>query len=151
MPRGGQVGNKNGFRHGYYSLFALRKGGKKDLRRRFWRAFEERKQEYVSALGEDVSPQELTLIEDTVWMDFYVAAFDGYLAQRNIVRKGRPHPCFDTRTKLAAHRRENIKLFGLYRRAKDIPDLAQELAKLNKPSTAQEGGITKADERSCFK
>lgn len=120
VPRGGQVGNKSGSKHGYYSLVALRKEGKKDLRRRFWRVFEERKGEYTSALGGDVSTQELTIVEDTVWADFYIAAFDSYLSQRNIIRKGRPHPCFEVRIKLAAHRRENLKLLGTKRRVKEM-------------------------------
>jgi hypothetical protein len=51
----------------------------------------------------------------------YIASLDNYLMQlKSLVRKGKPHPVLDIRTKLAAHLRENLKALGLQRRAKRI-------------------------------
>jgi len=107
-----------------YSLTAARKRGKIDRRTTFGKAFEARKKDYVDDLGGDLSVMELTLVEDTVWDDFYAAAYDAYLSSlKSIVRKGRPHPIVDARTKLAAQRRENIKTLGLKRVPKGIDGL----------------------------
>ena len=51
----------------------------------------------------------------------YVASLDNYLmGLKSLVRKGRPHPVLDIRTKLAAHLRENLKALGLQRRVKRL-------------------------------
>jgi hypothetical protein len=64
---------------------------------------------------------ELAIVEDTVWTDFYAVAYDAYLSSlKSVIRKGRPHPIVDARTKLAAHRRENLKTLGLKRVAKQV-------------------------------
>jgi hypothetical protein len=109
-------------KHGVYSLTAARKSGKLDKRTSFGKAFERRKAEYVSHLGSDqLSAMELAIVEDTVWTDFYTAAYDLYLSGlKSVIRKGRPHPIVDARTRLAAHRRENLKTLGLKRVAKQI-------------------------------
>jgi hypothetical protein len=39
---------------------------------------------------------------------------------KSVIRKGRPHPIVDARTRLAAHRRENLRLLGLKRVAKTL-------------------------------
>jgi hypothetical protein len=63
----------------------------------------------------------LVIIEDTVWSDFYIATYDQYLSGlKSTVRKGRPRPIVDARARLAAHRRENIKLMGLKRISKTL-------------------------------
>ena len=50
---------------------------------------------------------ELAIIEDTVWTNFYALAYDIYLSRlKSVIRKGRPDPVVDSRTRLAAHRRE---------------------------------------------
>ncbi len=80
------------------------------------------------------------MIHDTVKTEFYVEEKEAYLdSLKRRIRKGREHPLMEARRKDRAHIRENVKLFGLKRIPKDIPDLAQELARLNKPSKAQEG------------
>jgi hypothetical protein len=119
---GGPPGNKKAVKHGVYSLTAARKGGKIDKRTSFGKAFEARKREYVSHLGGDqLSSMEIAIIEDTVWTDFYTAAYDAYLSGlKSVIRKGRPHPIVDARTKLAAHRRENLKTLGLKRVAREL-------------------------------
>jgi hypothetical protein len=126
---GGPPGNQKA-EHGVYSLTAARRRGKIDKRTSFGRAFERRKAEYVAHLGGDqLSAMELAIIEDTVWTDFYTTAYDLYLSSlKSVIRKGRPHPIVDARTKLAAHRRENLKTLGLKRVAKTL-SLHEILAK----------------------
>jgi hypothetical protein len=100
---------------------AKRKVGKIDKRTSFGQLFERCKREYIAHLGGDVSAMELRIIEDTVWTDFYTTNYDVYLSSlKSTVRKGRPHPIVDARTRLAAHRRENLKLLGLKRVAKTL-------------------------------
>lgn len=112
-------GNTNAIKHGVYFLTAARKRGKIDRRTSFGKAFEARKKIYLTDLGSDLSAMEDTIVEDTVWTDFYCASFDAYLSSlKSPIRKGRPHPLVDARTKLAAHRRENIKVLGTKRRVR---------------------------------
>lgn len=117
---GAPLRNQNAVKHGVFSLTAARIRGKVDRRTSFGRAFEARRKEYVAHLGGDqLSAMELTLIEDTVWTDFYAAAYDVYLSSlKSVIRKGRPHPIVDARTRLAAHRRETLKTLGLKRVSK---------------------------------
>ena len=62
----------------------------------------------------------------------YVGSLDAYLTQlKTLVRKGRIHPVLGERTRLAGHLRENLKTLGLKRVAKDVPDLARELARVS--------------------
>ena len=104
-----------------------------DKRTAFGQAFGKRVAEYVSHLGGDLSAMELAIVEDTVWTDFYTAAYDAYLSSlKSVIRKGRPHPIVDARTKLAAHRRENLKTLGLKRVAKTL-SLTEILANDEKP------------------
>jgi hypothetical protein len=120
---GGPPGNQKAVKHGVRGLQKARRVGKIDKRTSFGQAFERRKREYISHLGggDQLSAMELAIIEDTVWTDFYVTAYDVYLSSlKSVIRKGRPHPIIDARTKLAAHRRENLKTLGLKRRAKEI-------------------------------
>jgi hypothetical protein len=73
------------------------------------------------------------IIEDIVWTDFYTTNYDVYLSSlKSVVRKGRPHPIVDARTRLAAHRRENLKTLGLKRVAKTL-SLNEILAKDDQP------------------
>lgn len=131
--------NQNAVKHGVYSLTAARIRGKVDRRTSFGRAFEARKKEYVAHLGGDqLSAMELTLVEDTVWTDFYTAAYDVYLSSlKSVIRKGRPHPIVDSRTRLAAHRRENLKALGLKRvsKQKSLQEIIAE--------SESENGVTK--------
>jgi hypothetical protein len=122
---GGPPGNQHAKKHGVRGLQKARRVGKIDKRTSFGQAFERRKREYVSHLGGDqLSAMELAIVEDTVWTDFYVTAYDIYLSKlKSVIRKGRPHPIVDARTKLAAHRRENLKTLGLKRVAKRVLDV----------------------------
>jgi hypothetical protein len=120
---GGPPGNQHAKKHGVRGLQIARRVGKIDKRTSFGQAFERRKREYVSHLGgsDQLSAMELAIVEDTVWTDFYVTAYDVYLSSlKSVIRKGRPHPIIDARTKLAAHRRENLKTLGLKRVAKTL-------------------------------
>jgi hypothetical protein len=119
--RSGPPGNKNAVKHGVHSLTAMRKRGKIDRRTSFGRAFEARKKEYMGDLGDDASVMLHGIVEDTVWTEFYIASYDQYLAGlKSIICKGRPHPITEARTRLAAHKRENIKLMGLKRVTKAL-------------------------------
>lgn len=116
---GGPPGNQHAKKHGVRGLQIARRIGKIDKRTSFGQAFERRKREYIPHLGGEVSAMELAIIEDTVWTDFYTTNYDVYLSSlKSVVRKGRPHPVVDARTRLAAHRRENLRLLGLKRVAK---------------------------------
>jgi len=118
---GGPVGNQKAVKHGVRGLQAARKLGKIDKRTAFGQAFEKRKREYIAHLGGDVSTMEMAIIEDSIWTDFYITNYDAYLASlKSVIRKGRPHPIIDARTRLAAHRRDNLKLLGLKRKAKVV-------------------------------
>jgi hypothetical protein len=113
---GGPTGNQKAVKHGLHGLKRMRKIGKLDKRTSFGQAFERRKRDYIAHLGGDLSAMELAIVEDTVWTDFYTTAYDLYLSGlKSVIRKGRPHPIVDARTKLAAHRRENLKTLGLKR------------------------------------
>jgi hypothetical protein len=118
---GGPPGNQHAKKHGVRALQIARRVGKIDKRTSFGQAFERRKREYIAHLGGEVSAMELAIIEDTVWTDFYTTNYDVYLSSlKSVVRKGRPHPVVDARTRLAAHRRENLKLLGLKRVSKTL-------------------------------
>jgi hypothetical protein len=113
---GGPPGNQKAVKHGVRGLQIARRVGKIDKRTSFGYAFEKRKREYIAHLGGEVSAMELAIIEDTVWTDFYTTNYDVYLSGlKSTIRKGRPPPIVDARTRLAAHRRENLKLLGLKR------------------------------------
>jgi hypothetical protein len=116
---GAPPGNHNAVTHGVNSLIAKRRHGKIDKRTSFGRAFEARKKEYLGELADDVSVMLAAIVEDTVWTEFYIVEYDRYLASlKSVIRKGRPHPIVEARTKLAAHKRENIRIIGLERRHK---------------------------------
>src|SRR5262245_38123593 len=128
---GGPPGNQKAVKHGVRGLQIARRIAKIDKRTAFGQAFEKRKREYIAHLGGDVSAMELAIIEDTVWTDFYTTNYDVYLASlKSVIRKGRPHPIVDARTRLAAHRRENLRTLGLKRVAKTL-SLTEILAKEN--------------------
>ena len=119
---GGPPGNQHAKKHGVRGLQIARKVGKLDKRTSFGKAFERRRAEYVAHLGGDqLSAMELAIVEDTVWTDFYTTAYDLYLSSlKSVIRKGRPHPIVDARTRFAAHRRENLKTLGLRRVTKSL-------------------------------
>ena len=69
----------------------------------------------------DRQDDRLEIIVDTIKVMLYVGSLDVYLMElKSLVRKGRPHPVLDTRSKLASHVRENLKTLGLERRTKPI-------------------------------
>ena len=92
-----------------------------DQRTSLYKALRDKEQELISSLGGDPSPQEQAIIANSVKNMLSVASLDNYLMQlKSLVRKGRPHPVLDMRTKLAAHLRENLKALGLHRRTKRL-------------------------------
>jgi len=126
--RGGQPGNNNGLRHGYYALKATLNGSGLDRRTTLSRALVAKEQELVTALGGDPSPQERLIISDTVKTLLFIGSLDAYLTSlKSLVRKGRVHPVLGERTRLSGHLRENLKTLGLGRRTKEVVDLAQAL------------------------
>lgn len=144
---GGPPGNRKAEKHGITRLRRMRKSGKLDRRTSFGRAFEARKAEYVAHLGGDqLSAMELAIIEDTVWTDFYTTAYDLYLSSlKSVIRKGRPHPIIDARTRLASHRRENLKTLGLKRVAKQITSIDTIRARYEKPDTPTDKPIAEGN------
>ncbi len=98
-----------------------------------------RVKEYVSSMGGDASPQQLSLIHDTVKSEFYAEEKEAYLDKlKSRIRKGREHPLMEARRKDRAHIRENLKLIGLKRVPREIPDLARELQQIQVKEQAEE-------------
>ncbi len=137
--RSGPPANRNGLRHGLYSLRAMLNGDGLDRRTSLYRALRDKEQELVSALGGDPSPQEKAIIGDSVKTLLYIGSLDAYLMQlKSLVRKGRVHNVLIERTRLAGHLRENLKTLGLKRVPKEIPDLAKELQQIQVKEQAEE-------------
>ena len=142
--RSGPPGNLNAVAHGGYALKGRLNGTRLDRRSTLFRAFMARVKEFVSSMGGDVSPQQLSIIHDTVKSEFYAEEKEAYLDRlKSRIRKGREHPLMEARRKDRSHIRENLKLLGLKRVPKDLPDLARELARLpeqeEKPETHVDG------------
>ncbi len=136
-------GNLNAVTHGGYALKGRLNGTRLDRRSTLYKAFIARVREYAGALGGDPSPQQLALIHDTVKTEYYVEEKEAYLdSLKRRIRKGREHPLMEARRKDRVHIRENIKLFGLKRIAKQVLSLpqyvAQKYAAEEKPLTAPE-------------
>lgn len=126
--RSGPPGNKNAVKHGLYSLKAMLNGDGLDKRTTLYRVLRDKEQELVSALGGDPSPQEKTIITDTIKTMLYIGSLDAYLTGlKSLVRKGKVHAVLSERTRLAAHLRENLKTIGLKRIQKTLT-LAELLA-----------------------
>jgi hypothetical protein len=103
---GPQLGSRNHFKHGYYSLKAKLQGKDIDKRTAVYKALAEQEQELLLALGgsDNVSPQERIIIADTVKHLLFAAALDRYLMQlKSIVRKGKVHCVVGERTRIGAH------------------------------------------------
>src|SRR5947207_10999483 len=114
--RGGQPGNKNGSTHGLYVYRAMLNGDGLDQRTSLYRALREKEQELILSLGGDPSPQERTIIADTIKHMLYAATLDHYLlGLKSLVRKGRVHGVLTERTRIGAHVRENLRTLGLKR------------------------------------
>jgi hypothetical protein len=132
MPHGGQKGNTNGFKHGAYSLIAMRTKGRPNGNTRLGRAFRAIEREYLRDMGgeENASRAERQLANDNTWCDFIIATMDFQLEnKRQLTRKGKPHPLIELRMRVAAHRRENYKIIGVKRtppRAKTLEQILEE-------------------------
>ena len=101
-------------------------------------------------LGDDASVMLHGIVEDTVWTEFYIASYDQYLAGlKSIIRKGRPHPITEARTRLAAHKRENIKLMGLKRVTRPSPLPMCSTATMNRAPRQAAGLTAPARLRRC--
>ncbi len=136
--RSGPPGNLNAVAHGGYALKGRLNGTRLDRRSALFRAFMARVKEYVSAMGGDASPQQLSLIHDTVRSEFYAEEKEAYLDKlKSRIRKGREHPLLEARRKDRAHIRENIKLLGLKRIPRDVPDLAKALQEMQAQQAQQ--------------
>ncbi len=148
--RSGPPGNKNGLKHGLYTLRAMLNGDGLDRRTSLYRALRDKEQELVSALGGDPSPQERAIIGDSVKTMLYLGSLDSYLmGLKSIVRKGKVHNALIERTRLAGHLRENLKVLGTKRVAKEIPDLAKQLAHLTQEQAKEPEGHAEGDRESC--
>jgi len=121
-----------------------------DRRTSLYRALRDKEQELVSALGGDPSPQERAIIGDSVKTMLYLGSLDSYLmGLKSIVRKGKVHNALIERTRLAGHLRENLKVLGTKRVAKEIPDLAKQLAHLTQEQAEEPEGHAEGDRESC--
>ena len=148
--RSGPPGNLNAVAHGGYALKGRLNGTRLDRRSALFRAFMARVKEYVSSMGGDASPQQLSLIHDIVKSEFYAEEKEAYLDKlKSRIRKGREHPLMEARRKDRAHIRENLKLIGLRRVAKEIPDLAKQLAHLSQEQAEEPEGHEEGDRESC--
>jgi hypothetical protein len=141
MPHGGQKGNVNGFRHGAYSLLALRtKANRPNGNSKLGRAFRAREREYLADMGgeQNASLAERQLANDNVWCDLLIATMDFQLeTKRQLIRKGKPHPLIDLRMRIAAHRRDNYKLTGVKRVPPPTKTLEQILSETDNEQEQQ--------------
>ncbi len=149
--RSGPPGNLNAVAHGGYALKGRLNGTRLDRRSALFRAFMTRVNEFVSAMGGDASPQQSSLIHDTVKSEFYAEEKEAYLDRlKSRIRKGREHPLMEARRKDRAHIRENLKLIGLRRLPRDLPDLAKELQQLQVQEQGERlEGHAEGDRESC--
>jgi hypothetical protein len=115
-------GNKLAVKHSLHTYRRMLEGSKIDGRTSLHKVLREKERELITALGGDPSPQEQVLIADAVKTLLYVGTLDQYLMSLDggIVRGNKVISVVDTRVKLAAHLRENLKALGLQRRAKRI-------------------------------
>jgi hypothetical protein len=119
------------FKHGAYSLLAVRTKGRPNGNTKLGRAFRAREREYLADMGgeENASLPEKQLANDNTWCDFILATLDFQLAgKRQLTRKGKPHPIIELRMRVAAHRRENYKLTGIKRviKTKTLDEILSE-------------------------
>ena len=118
------------FRHGAYSLLAMRTKGKPKGNTKLGRAFRAIEREYLADMGgeENASRAARQLANDCTWCDFLIATMDFQLEnKRQLTRKGKPHPIIELRMRVAAHRRENYKLTGIKRTPPPAKTLEQIL------------------------
>lgn len=126
--RSGPPGNINAFIHGARSFKNLLIEGGMDRRSSLFKALQVQERELSLALGGDLSPQQQILVADSIKTKLFVASLDAYLTKlTSLVRKGRCHPVLAERTRLAGHLRENLKVLGLQRVAKELPTLTDYL------------------------
>jgi len=149
--RSGPPDNLNAVAHGGYALKGRLNGTRMDRRSALFRAFMARVKEFVSSMGGDVSPQQMSIIHDTVKSEFYAEEKEAYLDRlKSRIRKGREHPLMEARRKDRAHIRENLKLIGLRRLPRDLPDLAKELQQLQVQEQGERlEGHAEGDRESC--
>ena len=82
--RSGPPGNLNAVAHGGYALKGRLNGTRLDRRSALFRAFMARVKEFVSSMGGDVSPQQMSIIHDTVKSEFYAEEKEAYLDRLNL-------------------------------------------------------------------
>jgi hypothetical protein len=140
-------GSPKPFKHGAYSLLAMRTKGRPNGNTKLGRAFRARERDYLRDMvggEENASLAERQLANDSTWCDFIIATMDFQLqGKRQLTRKGKPHPLIELRMRVAAHRRENYKLTGIKRVVK-VQTLEELLAE-DEPEAEQE-----AQQRDAF-
>ncbi len=146
--RSGPPGNLNAVAHGGYALKGRLNGTRLDRRSALFRAFMARVKEYVSSMGGDASPQQLSLIHDIVKSEFYAEEKEAYLDKlKSRIRKGREHPLMEARRKDRAHIRENLKQIGIRRVPREVPTLEKELQQIQGQEQAEEAETHKYGDR----
>src|ERR1041384_4116865 len=102
-------GNTLAVKHSLHTYRRMLEGGRLDGRTSLHKVLREKEQELITALGGDVSPQQMLLIADAVKTTLYISTLDQYLMNLDggIVKNGRALPIIDTRTSLAAHLRRD--------------------------------------------
>ena len=115
-----------------------------DRRYRIGRALGEWRDLLVADLGgkDMVSTQQEALVDLCVRSKLMLDSIDNWLLQQPRlvnIRKRALLPVVRERQQLADGFARYLQQLGLERKAKDLPNLAEQLAKLNKPEAAQEG------------
>jgi hypothetical protein len=80
-------GSHNALSHGLYYYKAVLDGDGLDERSSLFRALRMKEQELIAALGGDPSPQERTIISDSVKVMLYVSSCDNYLMGLNPISR----------------------------------------------------------------
>ena len=123
---GGPPGNKNGLKHGYYSLIRLIKNRRGALDRRtiLGKMVLETARLLEADLGGDLSTAERMLVADVALDTLLLQALNNEVAEAPPIIEGKeglkPHPVYQLRAQLIAQRRESLKLLGLKRVSKQV-------------------------------
>ena len=115
-----------------------------DRRYRIGRALGEWRDLLVADLGgkDMVSTQQEALVDLCVRSKLMLDSIDNWILQQPRlvnIRKRALLPVVRERQQLADGFARYLQQLGLERKAKDLPNLAEQLAKLNKPEAAQKG------------
>jgi len=133
---GGPVGNQKGLKHGYYSLTRLiKRRGALDKRTAMGKMVQDTARRLEADLGGDLSTAQGMLVKDVAVDTLLIEGLNARLGVA-AVHKGRINPIYTLRSQLIAQRREHLRMLGIKRVAKQLPNLQEIIASLAKENEA---------------